>query len=231
MRLLLLSNSTMPGQPYFDWPKPHVKAFLGQAVKEILFVPFAAVTISFNEYEQAFANAVEPLGYKVRGIHKEADMVAAVESAEVIAVGGGNTFQLVKMLHENELIEAINRVVKNGTPYMGWSAGSNVACPTVKTTNDMPIVYPPSFDGINLVNFQINPHFTNQTIPNHGGETRSQRLKEFMQVNQEIVVYGVPEGAFLKVEGDKLSYHGTGLLQKMQFGRETEEFEPGSILK
>lgn len=227
MKLLLLSNSTMPDEAYFQWPLPHVSQFLDQQVKKICFIPFAAVTFSYDTYTQKMRDALAPLGYEVEGIHTHADMKAAIRAAECIAVGGGNTFHLTKMLHDNGLVQEIRNVVKAGTPYMGWSAGSNVAGPSIKTTNDMPIVYPPSFEAVQLVPFQINPHFTTKTIDGHGGEPRQLRLEEFLAVNREAEVYAIPEGSFIEVSNNTARYNGEGLLHIMRFGQETEKHEPG----
>ena len=153
MKLLLISNSTMPGEAYLDYPKHEIKKFLGDKPLTALFIPYAAVTFSFEVYEQKVAERFAELGFQVKSIHHFKDPVQAVNEAEVIVVGGGNTWQLVRMIHDNRLMEAIRNKVQNGTPYIGWSAGSNVACPTLRTTNDMPIIDPKGFDTIDLVPF------------------------------------------------------------------------------
>lgn len=220
----------MPGEAYFTWPQPYVKQFLGTEVKNVLFIPFAGVTISFDRYTEMMQGVMSGLGYSVTSVHAQNNMKEAVENAEAIAVGGGNSFQLLKLIQENGLVDVIRNKVGSGTPYVGWSAGSNVACPTIKTTNDMPIVQPPSFDALNLVPFQINPHFTNRTIPNHGGESREQRLKEFLVVNQEIDVMGIPEGTYIEVNNEGSFYHGKEPMLKMHYGQETVELADGSKL-
>jgi dipeptidase E len=133
MRLLLISNSTMPGEAYLDYPKHEIKHFLGDKPLVTLFIPYAAVTFSVDLYEQKVAERFGELGFHVKSIHHFNDPVQAVKDAEVIVVGGGNTWQLVRMMHDNHLMDAIQEKVASGTPYIGWSAGSNVACPTLRT--------------------------------------------------------------------------------------------------
>ena len=201
MRLLLLSNSTMKGTPYLEWPQSYLKEFL-KDVDEMLFVPFAGVTMSYDDYTQTVAKALEPTGTQVVGIHRVEDKQAAIEKAQCIAVGGGNTFHLLASMQNANIIESINMAVGNGTPFIGWSAGSNVACPTIMTTNDMPIIQPQSFAALNLVDFQINAHYTTKTIDGHGGESRDLRLKELLTINTAMKVVGLPEGKLLELDDD-----------------------------
>lgn len=204
MKLLLISNSTMPGEAYLDYPKHEIKKFLGEKPLTALFVPYAAVTFSFDLYEQKVAERFAELGYQVESIHHFADPVKAVNEAEVIVVGGGNTWQLVRMLHDNQLMDAIRDKVLSGTPYVGWSAGSNIACPTLRTTNDMPIIDPKGFDTTGLVPFQINPHYLDANPEGHGGETREQRIEEFLEINPDVYVVGLREGTMLRVNDKKM---------------------------
>lgn len=199
-RLLLLSNSTMPGTPYLSWAKPHIDNFLGD-VRSIAFVPYAAVGFSYDEYTRKLREGLEGTGIEVKSVHQSSDPVLAIQEAESIAVGGGNTFQLLKMMQEQKLISAIREKVENGTPYMGWSAGSNVSTPSIKTTNDMPIAQPESFEALNLYAHQINPHYTEKSIEGHGGESRKQRLKEYCAINT-IPVICLPEGTGIRQEGE-----------------------------
>ena len=208
MKLLLISNSTMPGETYLDYPKHEIKKFLGEKPLTALFIPYAAVTFSFDIYEQKVAERFAELGFQVKSIHHFRDPVQAVNDAEAIVVGGGNTWQLVRMLHDNQLMEAIRDKVLNGTPYIGWSAGSNVACPTLRTTNDMPIIDPKGFDCLNVIPFQINPHYLDKNPEGHGGETREQRIEEFLEINPNIYVVGLREGTMLRREEDNLSLIG-----------------------
>lgn len=208
MKLLLLSNSTNPGEAFLDYPKHNIKAFLGSGVKEVLFIPYAAVSSSYDQYEEKVNKRFVELGYQAIGIHRFEDKKQAVADAKAIVVGGGNTWKLVKMLHENGLIPLIREKVLAGTPYVGWSAGSNVACPTLRTTNDMPIVNPGTFDTFNLVPFQINPHYLDANPANHGGETREVRILEFIEENHEVYVVGLRESTLLWVEDKKIKLLG-----------------------
>ncbi|MFY9151755.1 MAG: dipeptidase PepE [Prolixibacteraceae bacterium] len=209
MKLLLISNSTMPGEAYLDYPKHEIKKFLGDQPKTALFIPYAAVTFSFGEYEQKVAERFSELGFQVKSIHHFSDPVQAVNEAEFIVVGGGNTWQLVRMLHDRNLMEAIRTKVLNGTPYIGWSAGSNVACPTLRTTNDMPIIDPRGFETTGLVPFQINPHYLDANPEGHGGETREQRIEEFLEINPDVYVVGLREGTMLRIENDQINLIGS----------------------
>lgn len=208
MRLLLISNSTNPGEEYLEYPKEYIQNFLGKKTINAVFIPYAAVTFSFDEYEAKVNKRFEEIGHHVTGIHCFSNPIEAIENAEAIVVGGGNTWQLVKMLQEQKLMKAIRKKVKKGTPYIGWSAGSNIACPTLRTTNDMPIVEPLKFKTLKLVPFQINPHYLDAHPENHGGETREQRIQEFLEVNKDTYVVGLREGTMLKLEGTELSLHG-----------------------
>jgi dipeptidase E len=198
----------MPGDAYLDYPKHEIRKFLGEKPLTALFIPYAAVTFSFDVYEQKVAERFAELGFSVKSIHHFADPVKAVREAEAIVVGGGNTWQLVRMLHDNRLMKPIREKVMNGTPYVGWSAGSNVACPTLRTTNDMPIIDPRGFDTIGLVPFQINPHYLDVNPAGHGGETREQRILEFLKINPDVYVVGLREGTMLRVEKNKIELIG-----------------------
>jgi len=178
MKLLLISNSTMPGEPYLDYPKNEIKTFLGEKPVKALFIPYAAVTFSFDNYVEKVNERFAEIGHSVVGIHTFSDPVAAVHAAEAIIVGGGTTWQLVRMLHDTHLMGPLREKVMGGIPYVGWIAGSNVACPTLRTTNDMPIIDPKGFDTLNLVPFQINPHYIDADPDGHAGETREQRIQE-----------------------------------------------------
>ena len=180
MRLLLISNSTNAGEAYLEHPKREIQKFLGRDTIEALFIPYAAVTFSYDDYEAKVNNRFAEIGHRVRSIHRYDDPQAAVEKAKAIIVGGGNTWKLVRMMHDQGLLPLIRQKVLGGTPYVGWSAGANVACPTLRTTNDMPITHPGTFDTLGLVPFQINPHYLDDHPANHGGETREQRIEEFI---------------------------------------------------
>ena len=217
MRLLLISNSTNYGEAYLAWPRPFIADFLAKTgVKNILFVPYAGVGLSpdgdiaksYDIYEGRVKGVFEELGYNIYSVHREQDPVRAVKEAEAIAVGGGNTFHLVHMMHKTGIMEAIRERALVGVPYMGWSAGSNVACPSLMTTNDMPIIEPESFKCMNLIPFQINPHYLDANPEGHGGETREQRISEFLEINSKTYVVGLREGTMFKLENGKLDLIG-----------------------
>ncbi|MEI6765750.1 MAG: dipeptidase PepE [Bacteroidota bacterium] len=229
MKLLLISNSTNAGEAYLGWPREYISEFLtGSGIKKILFVPYAGITVSWDDYEKRVAEVYAELGFEIQSVHRFADPVNAVMEAEAIAVGGGNTFNLVAMLHKEHLIEPIRNRVLAGMPYMGWSAGANVACPTLRTTNDMPITEPASFNCFNLVPFQINPHYLDANPEGHGGETRQQRIEEFIALNRDITVVGLREATLLQLEGDVLSLKGKRPMRHFLYGQEPKEFEPGA---
>ena len=223
-RLLLLSNSKNYDENYLEYPQDTIKSFLSHAVKEVLFIPYAGVGFSYDEYTEKVATPFNSMGYGLKGIHADTDPKSAVEDAEAIAVGGGNTFELLNQLYKNDLIHAIQERVSDGMPFMGWSAGSNVAGPSIKTTNDMPIVEPESFNALNLVPFQINPHYTEAVLPKHGGETRKDRLNEFVALNPDVYVVGIPEGNLIEVIGNKLRLIGPDSIKVFKQGRDIEEF-------
>jgi dipeptidase E len=229
-RLLLLSNSTNPGEPYLGWPASHINDFLGDKVKKVLFIPYAGVTISFDDYFEVVSEQFQKWGYEMESIHSLNISPDLISKYDAITIGGGNTFQLTYLLQKNRLIEQIQTAVNDGLPYIGWSAGSNITCPTIKTTNDMPIVEPDSFNALNLIPFQINPHYTEAIIPNHGGESRDTRIKEFLIVNPEIPVAGLPEGSLLRLEKGKLYFIGKGTCKLFKLDHETASYKDGDDL-
>jgi dipeptidase E len=231
MRLLLLSNSRNYQKGYLEHARGVIGEYLGGAVKRVLFVPYAGVTIDWDNYAGIVAEQFHPLGYEIDSIHTHKDPIAAVEKAQAIAVGGGNTFHLLKTLIEAGIMDPIRKRVRAGVPYMGWSAGSNVASPTIRTTNDMPIVEPESFDALGLVPFQINPHYTDAVLPQHQGETRADRLMEFVAANPGMPVLGLREGSILRVEGDRLELLGDKEARVFTGRKDVTEYPPGSSLQ
>lgn len=222
MKLLLISNSTNAGEEYLKYPIGQIGAHL-KGVSEIAFVPYAAVTFSYDEYEAKVQRRFDEIGIKVHSVHHDADARRTILEAEAIAVGGGNTFALAKMMQEQNLMEAICAKINGGTPYVGWSAGSNVTCPTICTTNDMPIVEPQSFRAIGAIPFQINPHYLDANPVGHAGETREQRILEYIAANRNIYVVGLREGCMLKVEDDQLSLIGSRPMRIFRYGEEARE--------
>jgi len=229
MELLLLSNSTLPGEPFFQWPRPYVASFL-EGRKRIAFVPFAAV----DEQQDAYVEKVRPvfaeMGVELVSLHTAADPVQTLASVDAVAVGGGNSFLLTRALYRTGLMRAIGDRVKKGLPYLGWSAGANVACPSIMTTNDMPIVEPPSLRAMHLVPFQINPHFTEDTIPGHGGESREQRIAEFLAANPDMPVVGLREGSLLHVGNEGMTLVGRDM-KVFRAGKPSVLVPNGSVLR
>lgn len=228
--LILASTSTLHGQEYLEYILPQLKQhFAGCA--EILFIPYARPGgISHKEYTEVAAKAFTKVGIKVKGIHEFDEPREAVAKAEGIFIGGGNTFLLVQQLYTHDLLTPLNTAISKGTPYLGTSAGTNVAGLTMKTTNDMPIVYPPSFKTLGFVPFNINPHYLDPD-PNstHKGETRETRIKEFHCFNNQPVV-GLREGSWLEVKGNDISLKGDKTARIFKTGKEAYEVEPQSKL-
>jgi dipeptidase E len=228
--LLLLSNSTMAGEPYLDYPKNDIKLFLGSRRVDALFLPFAAVTLSWDDYESRVKNRFHEIGHNVTSIHHFPDPVRAVNNAEAIIVGGGNTWNLLFHIHRLKLIEPVRDKVMQGMKYVGWSAGANVACPTIMTTNDMPVVDPNGFHAFNLVPFQINPHYLDVNPEGHGGETREERILEFISLNQSSYVAGLREGCMFFVSGSEMRMKGIHPLRLFKYNMETREIPAGDDL-
>jgi dipeptidase E len=228
-RLLLISNSTNAGEEYLKYPIGNIASFLGD-VKEVLFVPYAAVTFSYDSYLDKVQNRFDEIGVNVRSTHQYPNPAEEIRRAEAIVVGGGNTFALTKKMQEEGLIEAIAERVAAGVPYIGWSAGSNVSCPTICTTNDMPIVQPQSFKVVGAIGFQINPHYLDANPEGHAGETREQRILEYIAANPNMYVAGLREGCMLLVEGDKLELIGSRPMRIFKFGQEPREVKAGDDL-
>jgi len=207
--LLLLSSSRVKNTGYLAHAKNMIKDHLvdknNNSIKTLLFIPYAGVSISYDEYTKMVKLALNDLNVTVTGIHEYEDPKAAILSAEAIAIGGGNTFHLLAELYKHDLVTDISNVCNEGIPYIGWSAGSNVAGGSIRTTNDMPIIEPPSFTALNLVSFQLNPHYTDYTPPGHNGETRAQRIAEFMVLNPNMPVVAIVEGSALKIQDGNLT--------------------------
>ncbi len=226
MRLLLISNSTNPGEPYLDYPKNNIRDFLGKEPVKALFIPYAAVTFSYDQYEEKVSERFREIGHDIVSIHHFDNPVDAVLNASAIVVGGGNTWMLLKMILEKKLTGPVREKVLSGTPYIGWSAGSNLACPTIRTTNDMPVAEPESFDAFNLIPFQINPHYLDSNPEGHAGETREQRIEEFIEVNPGLFVAGLREGTMLLLEEDRLRLYGNRNIRVFRKGSPPLEIGP-----
>lgn len=229
VKLLLISNSTNAGEAYLEHPKEEIKKFLG-GIKKVLFLPWAAVTYSYDEYERKVQERFSEFGIEVDSIHHYRNTKTAIQEAEAIVVGGGNTFKLLKTIQQHDIIETVRNKVLSGTPYLGWSAGANVACPTICTTNDMPITEPDNFNAFNLVRFQINPHYLDSNPDGHAGETREQRIMEFIEMDPYSYVVGLREGTMLLLENVTLSLKGPKPARIFKKGMATKEFYPGDDL-
>ncbi len=236
MNLLLISNSTMAGEPYLGWSMPHILAFFRQRkVRKVCFIPYAGVHLhpeslqkSYDTYTERVASEFQKAAILTESVHQTMHPVQMALEADAFVVGGGNTFHLVAELHTTGLMTVIREKALSGTPFAGWSAGANVACPTLMTTNDMPIVEPASFDTLGLVPFQINPHYLDANPSGHGGETRQQRIEEYLAVNRTKTVAGLREGCFLKLEENRLTLHGGKSLRLFRWGKAPEELPAGS---
>ena len=230
MNIILASTSTLFGGNYLEYLKPEIQNLFSET-NEIIFVPFARPGgISHEEYTKKAREFFTQINIKVKGLHEFEDKIEAVNTAKGIFTGGGNTFLLVKTLHEENLMEVLKENVENGTPYLGCSAGSNIGGLNMKTTNDMPIVYPPSFECMALVPFNINPHYLD---PNpdlkHNGETRETRIKEFLTQNDTKVV-GLREGNWIRKIGQKITVEGKELTRIFEKDKEPYEIAPGREL-
>jgi dipeptidase E len=224
-KVLLISNSTVYGRGYLDHVESEIKSFLGSA-RRVLFFPFALH--DRDAYAATVRKRFGGMGYSVESAHEAAVPQKAVEETDAIFIGGGNTFRLLKALEDLDLIEAIRRKVSGGAPYIGSSAGSNVAGPTIKTTKDMPIVQPRSFDSLALVPFQISPHYLDPD-PNstHMGETQEERILQFLEENDTPVV-GIREGAWLLCNDGTVTLKGGTAARIFRRGHAPVEATPGT---
>lgn len=226
-RILLISNSTLYGSGFLDHAEQEISNFLGK-VRRVLFVPFALH--DHDAYAEKVRTRLNAMGYELVSLHEAPNKPQAVKDAATIFIGGGNTFRLLKALYEFEIVDIIREKVKAGMPYIGSSAGSNVAGPTIKTTNDMPIVEPPSFEALNLVSFQINPHYLDPDPDSkHMGETREERIVQYLEENDTPVV-GLREGAMIRVEAGAAILKGSAGARIFQKGREPIEVKSGTRL-
>ena len=226
-RILLISNSTLYGSGYLDHAETEIRSFLSN-VERVLFVPFALH--DRDGYTATAQKRFEKMGKELSSVHNATDPKQAVNDTDAVFIGGGNTFRLLKALYDFELLDPIRERAAAGMPYIGSSAGSNVAGPTIKTTNDMPIVEPPSFNALGLVSFQINPHYLDPD-PNskHMGETREERLRQFLEEN-DTAVAGLREGAILRIENGKTILRGSTGARIFRKGLEPVETLPGADL-
>jgi dipeptidase E len=231
-KIIIASTSTLHNGEYLTYLMPTLKP-LFKDVKNLLFIPYARPSgLTHEAYTQKVSESFAAnLSINVKGIHEYENPIEAVENAEAIFTGGGNTFVLVNELYRNNVLDAIEKVVKNGTPYLGTSAGSNICGLTIGTTNDMPVIYPPSFRTLGLVSFNINPHYQDpDTNSKHMGETRETRIKEFHYYNPQPVL-GLREGSWLEVNGDSIKLKGNLTARLFKKNEKPIEIEPESELR
>jgi dipeptidase E len=227
-RLVLISTSTVFGTRYLEHAAPELRDAFG-SIARVLFIPHALR--DRDAYTAKARPAFEEMGYALDSLHEAKGPREAIERAEGIFCGGGNTFRLLKALHEMGVLPLIRRRVEEGMVYTGASAGANLACPTIRTTNDMPIVQPPSFEALGLVSFQINPHYLDPAPDStHMGETRETRIREFHEEN-ETPVAGLREGAILRVLGSSIVLKGMAGARIFRRGLEPLEFLPGAAIE
>ena len=227
-RLLLISNSVSFGKEYLDHCQDAITTFLG-GTDSLLFLPFASFDV--DGYASVVSKRFAKMGIQVTSLHTQQDPKKAIKEAKAIFVGGGNTFRLLKKMYDLDLLDSMRNVVLNGTFYMGASAGVNLACPTIKTTNDMPIVFPQSFNALNIFPYQINPHYINaDPASKHQGETREERIKEFHQENTTPVI-GLYESAWIHVEDDVIQLGGANGAKVFLPGQTPKEYGPGEKIE
>ncbi|CAM3459383.1 Dipeptidase E [Flavobacterium longum] len=228
--LIIASTSTLYGGGYLEYLIPELEKHFADC-QSILFIPYARPGgMTHDDYTARVKTAFAPLGKTVTGLHEFEDPVQAVREAEAIFTGGGNTFLLVTQLYKYKVMGVLAEVVKNGTPYLGSSAGSNITGLTMQTTNDMPIIYPPDFRTLGLIPFNLNPHYLDADMQSkHMGETRETRIKEFHQFNT-VPVLGLREGSWLEVKGDQITLKGNLSARLFRQGKDAEELETGSDL-
>ncbi len=207
IRILAFSSSRFGNSEYLETNIPVIGNFIGSKTTNIAFIPFATADNNYEEYGLHVMDALQKLPYKIEIVFPQ-NAKKVIEKSEVIMVGGGNTFKLLHDIYDLNLLDLIRDKVNAGVPYISWSAGSNILCPTIGTTNDMPIIEPKSFNALGLFPFQINPHYYNQKAEGFNGETRDDRLEEFLQMNRGISIVALPEGTGLQQENKVLKYLG-----------------------
>lgn len=229
-KIIIASTSTLHGGTYVDYLLPELKNHFKNC-KSLLFIPYARPGgISHDEYTKKVNAVFNSIGINVKGLHEFSNPIEAIQNAEGIFTGGGNTFVLVNELYKNNVMNAVANAVTNGTPYLGTSAGSNICGLTMQTTNDMPIVYPPAFKTLGLVPFNINPHYLDPvTGSTHMGETRETRIKEFHEYNATPVI-GLREGSWLEVNGHDIILKGNLSARLFTKNNEPVELEAGNSL-
>ena len=229
-KLIIASTSTVHGSRFLDYLSPTLSEFF-KGIDTVLFIPYARPSgVSYDEYTLIAREAFTKINIKVKGIHEFKNPIKAVENAEAIFTGGGNTFELVNQLYKNDLLPILIKVLNNGTPYLGTSAGSNICGISMMNTNDMPIVYPPSFETLAMIPFNINAHYLDpDTTSLHMGESRETRIKEF-HVYNETSVLGLREGSWLEVIDSTITLKGNFSSRWFQQGKNPTELATNSVI-
>ncbi len=215
---LLISSSSADGEEFLDSSIGEIER-ITRGLTSLCFIPYAAVSISFDDYFRKFASRLAHLNIEITSLHNS----NTLSTAEAICVGGGNTFALLDRLQKSGALESIRHRVAGGTPYIGWSAGSNIASPTICTTNDMPIIEPRGFQALELIPFQINPHYTELQIEGHAGESREARIIEYIAMNPTRYVVGLREGSMLRIEDNHIELLGQHPMRLFKYGHPTLE--------
>ena len=226
-KILALSSSRSGNNGFLEKAVDIIGKFLGSKATNIAFIPFASVAYDYEEYGSAVREALKDLPIEINVATVE-NAKTVIESCDAIVTGGGNTFKLIHEIYELNLLNLIRDKIDKGTIYIGWSAGSNILCPTLGTTNDMPIIQPKSFNALGVFPFQINPHYFNYNAEGFNGETRDQRIEEFLKINPGISVVGLPEGCRLEMQNDVVTYFGED--EGALFQQKEEEFERKKIM-
>lgn len=229
-KLIIASTSTLHGGNYLEYLLPTLKSHF-ENCEEVIFIPYARPGgITHEEYTQKVAETFKSININIRGLHEFSYPVEALEKAKGIFTGGGNTFLLVTQLYQNNVMEVLKEVIENGTPYLGSSAGSNITGVSMQTTNDMPIIYPPSFETLGVIPFNLNPHYLDPDLQSkHMGETRETRIKEFHAFNN-IPVLGLREGSWLEVNGETIILKGNLTARWFTANNAPVELEPKTDL-
>ena len=207
VNVLAISSSRVGNSAYLEKAVPAIREFLGDTALNIAFIPFAAASGDYHSYLQMVVHGLQQLPHRIK-LAEPHNAAEVIQAADVIMVGGGNTFKLLHDIYAHNVFDLVKQKVLNGTPYIGWSAGANITGSTICTTNDMPIIEPESFTAFGFFPFQLNPHYINMVTEGHNGETRDQRLEEYVMVNKDVLVVGLPEGTALLQRSGSYTFEG-----------------------
>jgi dipeptidase E len=230
LNLLLLSSGAGRDGEFLRYAADSVQRVLGAGIETVLFVPFASVLRSYDDVTAVVRQGFLNMLYDVKGVHCESNARKAIENADAVVVGGGNTFQLLHVLRELDLVRPLTERIRRGLPYVGWSAGANIVAPTIGTTNDMPIADGAGLAALGVVPFQINPHYTDGRPAGEPGESRAERLAEYCELHPDTNVVAMRDGAMLRVDGEVITVEGTSAISVFRKGRMPVEYRPGDSL-